>query len=252
VQAKSAAGNSQVNDRDWQREVEQLLEDRLVSVCEVLDQPFPRSGLRVVPPLAPTEAKSFLVGIEAGLFELDREGYVLSPLLAVPSEDKTESCQIFWRDPPPPRLFRERICQLATAAALVLERGWQTSQIELEPATIEEDAQRNDVDIVVKSTSGELFAAVEIKRSAPELNKLQRDFYQCCKRGKHPEAECGFPQNHAKYEFCAAHRPSYLWAVAPGEDICFKLTYSDNGTIELEELPTFPARSVIELQHRRR
>jgi hypothetical protein len=238
-----------VNDRDWQDEVEELLADKLVSLCETVDQPYPSSGLRVVPPLAPDEAKSFLLGIEAGLFELDTEGYVLSPSLSR-NAGKSENCQIFWHNPPPPRLFRERICQLATAAALVLERGWQTSQIELEPAPVEEDSQRNHVDLLVKSTSGELFAAVEIKRSAPELAKLKRDFYQCCRRGTHPEAECGFPQNHAKYEFCAAKKPLYLWAVAPGEDICFELTYGDKGRIELEELPTFPARSVIELQNR--
>lgn len=238
-----------MNDRDWQDEVEELLEDKLVSLCETVDQPYPSSGLRVAPPLAAEEAKSFLLGIEAGLFELDSEGYVLSPLLTG-KRGKTRSCQIFWHDPPPPRLFRERICQLATAAALVLERGWQTSQIELEPATTEEDPQRNDVDILVKSTSGHLFAAVEVKRSAPELAKLKRDFYQCCRRGKHPEAECGFPQNHAKYEFCASQKPLYLWAVAPGEEMCFELTYDGDGRIDLEELPTFPARSVIEMQNR--
>ena len=101
------------------------------------------------------------------------------------------------------------------------------------------------VDILVKSATGKLLVCVEVKRSSAELQKLMRDFRQCCKRGEHAKAECGFPQNHPKYEFCAFYKPAYFWAVAPYEDICFRMSY-DNRTPEPEELETLPPRSLIE------
>jgi hypothetical protein len=97
--------------------------------------------------------------------------------------------------------------------------------------------------------SGKLLAAVAIKRTAPELTKLSGDLKHCCRRGQHPVDNCGFPQNHRHFDFCALHKPPYFWAVAPDADVCFKMEYSDNGLIGSEELPTLPRRSRIELEH---
>jgi hypothetical protein len=238
-----------VNERDWQDELQRFLELRFLALCNAIGQSLPPSGLRIVPPLAAYEAKYFLSGVDAGLFDSDAEGYVQSPLLPPPSEGNTKQkmCQIFWHHPLPPRLFREGICQLSTAAALILDRGWLERQIEMEPTIQDDGPMAYGVDILVKSIAGELLACVEVKRSPPELAKLKSDFYQCCKRGKHPEDNCGFPQNHAKYEFCAFYKPKYFWAVAPGEDTCFKMRYHDDGTIQLEELPSLPPRSIVEM-----
>jgi hypothetical protein len=238
-----------VSERDWQRELEDFLAVRFLALCRARDQPVPPSGLRINPPLAAYEAKYFLLGLEAGLFDPDADGDVQSPLLPSPSIENTKQtgCQIFWHHPPPSRLFREGICQLATAAALILDRGWLVRHIELEPTVENQGSTAGRADILVKSIAGELLACVEVKRSAQELAKLKNDFYQCCKRGKHPEDNCGFPQNHANYEFCAFYKPLYFWGVAPGEDTCFKMDYHDEGIIHLTELPSLPARSIVEI-----
>lgn len=239
-----------MTERNWQADLEQLLHARFAALCAALHQPVPLSGLRIAPPLTQAEARDFLLGQEAGLFELDTDGYVQSPLLP-PSADPTtrqEMCQIFWDDPLPPRLLREAICQLATASALVLDRGWLRSQVKLAPSIQDETSGAEEgVDILITSTSGQLFAGAEVKRSAAELEKLRRDFSQCCRRGTHAKSDCGFPQNHAKYDFCASRKPRYLWAVAPAAEMCFELSYRENERIELEELPTLPRRSVIEM-----
>ena len=54
------------------------------------------------------------------------------------------------------------------------------------------------------------------------------DLRACCKRGPHAKDDCGFPQNHPNYEFCALHQPPYLWAVAPDADVCLRLTYEES------------------------
>jgi hypothetical protein len=101
------------------------------------------------------------------------------------------------------------------------------------------------IDILVKSPTGQILACVEVKRSVAELQKLITDLRTCCKRGEHAKDDCGFPQNHPKYEFCAFYKPIYFWAVAPDADVCFRMKY-DDGSIELEQLISLPPRSMIE------
>jgi hypothetical protein len=236
-----------VIERDWAFELERYLQERFTELCDAVGQPVASSGFRINPPLGSEEAKYFVLGLESGLFRLDREGYVQSELLPPPGNGNTrqEICRIFRPDPPPPRLFREGVCQLATAASLILKRGWLKGQILMEPSIKDDRSMAYGVDILVQSAAGNLLVCVEIKRSSAELQKLMRDFRQCCQRGPHAEAECGFPQNHPKYEFCALYKPAYFWAVAPYEDICFRMTYH-NGTMNPEELETLPPRSALE------
>jgi hypothetical protein len=145
-------------------------------------------------------------------------------------------------------LYREGICQLSTAAALILDRGWLERQIEIEPAMRDDGLTTYGIDILVRTLAGKLLAGVEIKRSVHELAKLKSDFGQCCRRGIHPKDNCGFPQNHGIFEFCAARRPAYLWAVAPDDNICFTMDYCEDGTIQLDELSTLPPRSIVEMR----
>jgi hypothetical protein len=101
------------------------------------------------------------------------------------------------------------------------------------------------VDILVKSIGGKIVACVEVKRSGAELQKLISDLRACCKRGTHARDDCGFPQNHPKYEFCAFYKPTYFWAVAPDAEVCFSMHYRDD-QIALEQLPSLPPRSMID------
>jgi hypothetical protein len=195
------------------------------------------------PPLALEEAKYFLLGLERGLFRPYEEGHVQSELLSHPgSEDsKQVVCYIFAHTPPPPRIVRESVCQLAAASTLVLERGWLPDQIKIASG----DAASYGVDMIVESDTGAMLVAVEIKRSDHELQKFANDFRQCCNRGEHPRSDCAFQQNHGMYEYCLRDQPPYVWAVAPGHNVCFKLCYADR-MIELEEMQRLPARSHIE------
>jgi hypothetical protein len=228
-------------------ELERWLQDRFAELCETIGQPVPSSGLRINPALGLEESKYFLLGLEAGLFQPDDLGYVQSELLPPPSIGNTtqKMCQIFWHNPPPPRLFREGVCQLSTASSLILKRGWLKSQVLMEPSIKEHRSLAYGVDILVKSTPGEILACVEVKRSVAELQKLITDLRACCKRGTHAKDDCGFPQNHPKYEFCAFYKPTYFWAVAPEADVCVRMKY-DDGSIELEQLISLPPRSMIE------
>ena len=234
-------------ERDSVSDLERWLQDRFAELCETIGQPVPISGLRIRPALGLEESKYFLLGLEAGLFQSDELGYIQSELLPPPSEGNTRQkmCQIFWHNPPPPHLFREGICQLSTAAFLILKRGWLKSHILMEPSIKEHRSLAYGVDILVKSPAGQILVAVEVKRSVAELQKLIMDLSACCKRGAHAKDDCGFPQNHPKYDFCAFYKPTYFWAVAPDADVCFRMKY-DDGAIELEQLVSLPPRSMIE------
>lgn len=232
-------------ERDWVVELEQWLQERFVGVCKAIGQPVPFSGLRIHPALGLDEAKYFLLGLEAGLFKSNEYGRVLSELLPTSGEGDTKQkmCRLFSYDSLPPRLVRESICQLSTAALLIVRRGWLTSHIQLGP-----DVGGNTsygIDILVTSRTGHILACVEVKRSVAELHKLLADLRACCMRGPHAKDECGFPQNHPNYEFCASSKPPYFWAVAPDADVCFRLKY-EGGSIELEQLDSLPPRSLME------
>ena len=212
-------------ERDWADELEDWLQKRFSESCAATGQPVPTSGLRIHPPFGAEEAKYFLLGLEAGLFRPDDH-------------------EIFHGDPPP-RLFREGICQLSTVSVLILKRGWLPRQILTGTSLAEYCSQDFGVNILIKSSSDQILASVTVKRTAPELQKLALDLRTCFRRGAHSIDECGFPQNHLKYEFCATYKPRYFWAVAPDADLCLGLLQTVAG-IQLEELATLPPRSLIE------
>jgi len=234
---------SGVTERDWAGELEQWLQGRFARLCEASGQRTPLTGLRISPPLGDEEAKYFLLGLEEGLFDLNEESWVGSELL--PGSAAPGGYRIFSHEPPPPRLLRENICQLATASQLILKRGWLKRHVALEPSRPEHRSAAPGFELLVKSAEGNLFIWAEVKRSAVELQKLIADLRACSRRGPHPLADCGFPQNHPRYEFCISSQPIYLWAVAPDAEFCFEVSCGQ-GTIELEELPSLPPRSLIE------
>ena len=213
-------------ERDWAGELGQWLQDRFAELCGSIGQPVALSGLRIHPPLGTEESKYFLLGLEAGLFQ------------------SADNEIVFHRDPPP-RLFRDGICQLSTVSSLILKRGWLPRQVLTGTSLAEYCSQNHGVNILVKSAEDKILAGVAVKRTAPELEKLVMDLRACFRRGPHSIDDCGFPQNHPKYEFCATYKPVYFWAVAPDADICLKLIETAGG-IELHELETLPPRSLME------
>ena len=57
-----------------------------------------------------------------------------------------------------------------------------------------------------------------------------------------------FQLTHRNFEFCAAYKPKYFWAVAPGGRDMFRITCGDNDIIHLEEFLSLPPRSIVEMQ----
>lgn len=234
-------------ERDWAGELEQWLQEKFAELCAALGQRVPLSGLRISPALGEDEAKYFLLGLEEGLFALDEEGYVQSELLPPPDEPdaKQRSCPIFSHESPAPRLVRETVCQLAAAALLIVKRGWLKRHVALEPSRQEHRSIAHGFDLLVRSATGKIFIWTEVKRSGVELEKLIADLRACSRRGLHAHEDCGFPQNHPRYQFCISHQPTYLWAVAPDAEISFEVK-CDQGSLELEQLSSLPPRSLIE------
>lgn len=232
-------------ETDWKDRLERWLQQRYGELCQTSGQPVPGTGLRISPPLAEEEAKYFLLGMEEGLFQLSDTGEVESPLLRVEDETKPAPYQIFGTGFAPTRLLREAICQLAAASALILQKGWLRSHVTLESGKEEHRTGGLRFDLLLRSPGGKPLVWGEVRRSAVELQKLIADLRACSRRGPHRREDCGFPQNHPRYEFGLFLRPDYLWAVAPDGNRCFRMT-SENGAMELEELPSLPPRSLIE------
>jgi len=216
-------------------------------LCEASGQRTPPSSVRISPPLDEEEAKYFLLGLEEELFGLAENGHVQSELLR-PDESGApqENYRIFSCEPPGPRLLRENICQLATASRLILKRGWLKRHVALEPRS-KEHRSTSGMDLLVRSADGHILIWAEVKKSAVELHKLIADLRACSRRGQHAHDDCGFPQNHPRYEFCLSSGPTYLWAVAPDAEICFKVK-CEQSSIDLEQLTSLPPRSLIELE----
>jgi hypothetical protein len=224
---------------------ESLLQQEFVRICEAAGQRAPSSGLKINPPLAVWEAQYFLLGLEENLFCLDQEGQVQCNLTADSEKGPGLGFPIFSPERPP-RLLRENVCQLATLSLLVLERGWLREQVVLERSRPEHRSTPHGLDLMVKSTRDRADIWVEVKRSAVELQKLMADLRACSRRGPHGLKDCGFPQNHPRYEFCNRYKPTYLWAVASDAEGCFKIHY-EQSLIEFEQVTSLPPRSLIEL-----
>src|SRR2546421_676666 len=232
-------------DSNLKVELEGWLQEKFAATCQAMGERVPISGVRISPPLAEWEAQYFLLGLEDILFVAADGGDVTSELLPPADEaHPPQSYRLFSHEPP--RLLRENLCQLATAARLILERGWLRRHLNLQPSRPEHRATADGCDLLVRSPAGEILISVEVKRSRLELEKLIADLRACSRRGPHAHEDCGFPQNHPRHEFCVARCPAYLWAVAPDGELCLAVK-CEEGALELEALPSLPPRSLLEL-----
>jgi hypothetical protein len=235
--------------RNWISELENYLEERYnrLPVHDAIAGNKP--ALRINPALERDEAKCFLLGLETQLFSIDDEGYAQSPLLPKSNngESQQKGFQLFWHHNNGSRfLFREGISQLAAASSLILRYGWEVSQVQIEARREDFGALARGVDLIVKSSAGKVVICGEVKKDNQELEKLIEGFHHCCQQGQHDKSDCKFKPNHPKYELCAFVKPLYFWAVAPGQEICYKLSYLDE-KIFPEEVISLPNRSEIDL-----
>jgi hypothetical protein len=236
------------DNRNWIREAEAYLQERYVRLLSLkLLELMP---MVINPPLHESEAQYFIRGLEEGLFAVDDEGYVQSTLLPHRPRKNTKQkilC-LFWARNGRWRLFREGVCQMATASSLILKYGWLNTHIRMEPSKAEFRELAYGVDILIRDKASNITICGEVKRNRSEFQQMVEGFRYCCQRGLHASEQCKFAKNHPKYDFCAEFKPAYFFVTAPGEEICFKLVgldiqeehrglvYSQTGN---QNLPTF-------------
>ncbi|MBW4489770.1 MAG: hypothetical protein KME12_18465 [Trichocoleus desertorum ATA4-8-CV12] len=241
-----------MQQRNWIYELEEYLEERysILPVHESIAGSNP--ALRIDPALDSDEAKYFILGLEAELFSIDDEGYAQSSLLLKLSGSKGQQkgFQLFWHFTNKGRktraLFREGISQLASASSLILKYGWDISQVQIEARREDFGALARGVDLVIKSAAGKILICGEVKKDSREFEKLIEDFRYCCQQGQHNKSDCKCRSNHPKYELCAFIKPAYFWAVSPGRELCYRLSYLDR-KILLAEVASLPHRSEIDV-----
>ena len=73
-------------ERDWACELEQHLQRRFAEWCQTIGQSVPVRGFALARRSERKESQYFLLGLEAGFFLVDEEGYVQSELFP-PLED---------------------------------------------------------------------------------------------------------------------------------------------------------------------
>jgi len=232
-------------DKVLNTDLETWLQGKIAAMGQTLGRTAPLPVLRIGPPLAEWEAHYFRRGLDEDLFRVNERGEVESDLLhGEEAGAGARPYRIFSAEPT--RVLRENICQLATAARLIFERGWLPRHVFLEPGRPEHHSNTDSFDLLVRSPAGEIFIWVEVRRSVAELEKLIADLRACSRRGPHARADCGFPQNHPRHEFCVANQPAYIWAVAPDGEIAFAINCTGS-ILELAPLASLPPRSLFEL-----
>src|SRR5207237_5698044 len=131
-----------------------------------------RLSLRISPPLAAWEEEFFLRGLTENLFEINERGQVASELLPAGTEEDgaQKSYRIFSHEPV--RLLRENVCQLASAARLIFERGWLKRHVRLEPSREEQRATADHFALLVRSPAGRIVIWMDGRCSACALDNL--------------------------------------------------------------------------------
>jgi hypothetical protein len=211
------------DNRNWIKEAESYLYERYIQLRH--SNPPEAGPLVINPPLDEGEARYFIRGLEEKLFSIHDGEYVQSAFLPPPSGQnaKQKMLQLFWARKGRWRLFREGVCQMATASSLILKYGWFNAHIAMEPCKGEFRNFAYGVDILITDKARNITICGEVKRNRSEFQRLIEGFRYCCQKGPHTKGQCNFARNHRKYEFCAAFKPAYFFVTAPGDEICFKL-----------------------------
>ena len=233
-------------ERDWIQEADAYLKQKYVEFIDGKNgclSELPEYS----PPLASWEAKYFMLGLEKCLFSVDHEAYVKTDMLypATKKNDKQRTIQLIWNHCPAGdekkiiRLYREGVCQMATASYLSIHHQWNVPEIEMEPKGYNDTD--SGVDILLKESKDTIAICCEVKSSKQDYKELIRDFKYCCERGGHKEEECKYKDNHPKFDMCWELRPKYFYAISPEDRQCFELTYVVDA-IQLHPIDALPTK----------
>ena len=242
-----------MTERDWIQEADAYLKQKYVEFIDGKNgclSELPEYS----PPLASWEAKYFMLGLEKCLFSVDHEAYVKTDMLypATKKNDKQRTIQLIWNHCPAGdekkiiRLYREGVCQMATASYLSIHDKWDVSEIEMEPRNY--SGLEYGVDILLKESKGSVAICCEVKRNKEEFDKLICAFKYCCERGDHKREECKYWGNHPKFAMSWKSHPKYFYAIYPEDRQCFELTYTDKN-IHLHPIGELPTKAEYLRKH---
>lgn len=229
--------------RDYVAELETLLRGAYQTLRSTGSGP----PIKFEPALDPIEAEDFLRGLERGLFHIEADGYVRSEFLppGLSASGPRQTFQLFWHRKDGLRhLFREGICQLAAASALVCRYGWPQDWVAMEPSKQEFGPLAYAVDLFVRDPDeGDIIIAGEAKRTHAGLRHLLHTIRSCGSRPPHARAQCE-PRdraNHPKAEFCQHWKPQFFWAICPGTRWSFELRYDGPHLVlrEADDIPSY-------------
>ena len=235
-----------MKERDWIQEADAYLKQKYVEFLASKNG-CPSELPKYSPPLDLWEARYFMLGLEKCLFSVDHEAYVQTKMLppAPKGNDKQKPIQLIWEKKKTsgnqkiPGLFREGVCQMATASYLSIHHQWNVPEIEMEPKGYNDTD--SGVDILLKESKDTIAICCEVKSSKQDYKELIRDFKYCCERGEHKEEECKYKDNHPKFAMCWKLRPKYFYAISPEDRQCYALTYADD-TIQLHLVDALPTK----------
>jgi len=230
--------------RDWIRDLLGVIDDRYAALCPVEPRVAAFSLPDPSPELHVDEAEAFVRGLEEDLFSVRDTGHFSSPMLPRPEKPQDQrTLNLFdtrGRASGERLLSREKLCQMAAAADLVLRYGWPISQIFVEPSNAVIPGLAWSVDIVVLDPDERPIIYGEVKRSSRLVEELVRGVRDCGRRGPHETDECGSDQ-HRKFEALWKSRPQYFWAVGPGARRAFRLQYAPSFVLdERDHIPRGP------------
>ena len=235
-----------MTERNWKKEANTYLKKMYLEYAADRKD-CPAKLPKYSPPLALWEAKYFMLGLKKSLFSVDHESYVQTGMLypARRKNDKQRTIQLIGKKRSGSEernigLFRENVCQMATASYLSIHDKWDVSEIEMEPPRKVYGDLEYAVDILLRENKESVAICCEVKRNKEEFDKLMREFKYCCERGDHKEEECK-RKNHPKFDMCWELRPKYFYAISPEDRQCFELTYVVDA-IQLHPIDALPTK----------
>ena len=243
-----------MTERDWIQEADAYLRqkyDYFLAGKKGCPSKLPKYS----PPLAMWEAKYFMLGLKKSLFTVDCETYVQTKMLypAAKKNYRQRTIQLIWENMKTsgnkqiPGLFREGVCQMATASYLSIHDKWEVPEIELEPPKKDYGDLAYAVDILLRESKERVAVCCEVKSNKKEFDQLMREFKHCCEIGDHKEEKCN-KDNHPKFAMCWALRPRYFYAISPEDRQCYELTYA-NEKMQLHPIDALPTKAEYLRKH---
>jgi hypothetical protein len=195
----------------------------------------PSSNWSKLSSLSADEISGFRRALDAGIANLDSTGKChLYGIRAIGRRPTQPQPFVLAADGSIRVPWREFITQLAGVAELILDYGWASKQVALDPDNWEFDIAAYEGE----EGEGEIVVAGEAKKSATELIKTVDQMLKSSSSAAPPLATSRL-DGDKKYLGLLKYRPQYFWAVAPGVRRAFRITYRDNQA-NMEEVPDLP------------